>query len=91
MAITTTTTVTNAPVITLSEKSGRMLLDGSPTNYGDFRDELNENGFVVIKGAIPRERADKYADEFLSYIEGLYVLPNSEPCSPLAGALVRGN
>ncbi|KAF6840950.1 phytanoyl dioxygenase [Colletotrichum plurivorum] len=26
--------------------------------YGDFRDDLLRDGFVVVKGAIPRERAD---------------------------------
>ncbi|KIW88822.1 uncharacterized protein Z519_10306 [Cladophialophora bantiana CBS 173.52] len=66
---TTTTTTANATVLTATQTEGRMHLDGRPTNYGDFRDELNENGYVVIEGAIPRERADKYADEFLSYME----------------------
>ncbi|KAJ5727512.1 hypothetical protein N7493_005332 [Penicillium malachiteum] len=28
--------------------------------YGDFRDELHANGYAVIKGAIPRERAIQY-------------------------------
>ncbi|KAF6812650.1 hypothetical protein CMUS01_13012 [Colletotrichum musicola] len=37
--------------------------------YGDFRDALVRDGFVVVKGAIPRERADKYADEMFSYLE----------------------
>ncbi|KAF6823148.1 hypothetical protein CPLU01_11583 [Colletotrichum plurivorum] len=37
--------------------------------YGDFRDALVRDGFVVVKGAIPRERADKYADDMFSYLE----------------------
>lgn len=39
--------------------------------YGDFRDDLLRDGFVVVKGAIPRERADKYADDMFSYLENL--------------------
>lgn len=42
--------------------------------YGDFRDELARNGFAVIKGAIPRERADQYADKMFTYLEELFVL-----------------
>ncbi|KAI8272769.1 hypothetical protein K4K60_011845 [Colletotrichum sp. SAR11_57] len=37
--------------------------------YGDFRDDLVRDGYVVVKGAIPRERADKYADDMMSYLE----------------------
>ena len=39
--------------------------------YGDWRDELVQNGFTVVKGAIPRDRADQYADDILSYLENL--------------------
>ena len=74
--MSTTTTIQNAgPALTLSSSSvgraGRMKLDGQPTNFGDWRDELNVNGYAVIKGAIPRERAEAYSDKFYSYIEGL--------------------
>ena len=41
------------------------------TTYGDFRDNLARDGFAVVKGAVPRERADGYADKFYSYLEGL--------------------
>ena len=71
---TTTTATESATVLQAIQTEGRMLLDGSPTAYGDFRDELNENGFVVVKGAIPRDRADGYANEFFSYLENLCVL-----------------
>jgi hypothetical protein len=67
--MSTTTTTTN---ITLSAPAGqRMALDGKPTNFGDFRDALNTDGYAVIKGAIPRDRADAYSDKFYSYLEGL--------------------
>ena len=50
---------------------GRMRVDGTDQNYGDFRDELTRNGFAVVKGAIPRERALKYADSMYSWLENL--------------------
>jgi len=65
-------TTTVAPTLTLSSGPGqRMKLDGQPANYGDFRDELNRNGYVVVKGTIPRDRADAYSDKFYSYLESL--------------------
>ena len=39
--------------------------------YGDWRDDLVRDGFVVVKGAIPRERADQYAEDMFSYLENL--------------------
>jgi hypothetical protein len=45
--------------------------DGAKQSYGDFRDDLLRDGYAVIKGAIPRERADKYADAMYSWLEGL--------------------
>jgi hypothetical protein len=44
---------------------------GPDHKYGDFRDDLVRDGFAVIKGAIPRERADKYADQMYQWIEDL--------------------
>jgi len=52
--------------------------------YGDFRDDLERDGFAVIKGAIPRERADVYAEAMFKWLEDLYVfLPD-----PLLKALL---
>jgi hypothetical protein len=39
--------------------------------HGDWRDDLVRDGYVVIKGAIPRDRADQYADAFMSMLENL--------------------
>lgn len=39
--------------------------------HGDFRDDLIHDGYVVVKGAIPRDRADKYGEEMMSYLENL--------------------
>lgn len=39
--------------------------------YGDWRDDIIRDGYVVVKGAIPRDRADGYADEMMSWLENL--------------------
>ena len=36
-------------------------------SFGDWRDDLLRDGYVVVKGAVPRERADKYADDMMSW------------------------
>ncbi|PWY94520.1 hypothetical protein BO94DRAFT_563149 [Aspergillus sclerotioniger CBS 115572] len=36
--------------------------------HGDFRDELHENGYVVIKNAIPRERALQYQQKAFDWV-----------------------
>ncbi|KAJ5144558.1 hypothetical protein N7448_001950 [Penicillium atrosanguineum] len=48
---------------------GRMRVDGTDQQFGDFRDQLTRDGFAIVKGAIPRERALKYADEMHSWLE----------------------
>jgi len=39
------------------------------TVYNDFRDDLVRDGFAVIKGAIPPERAAEHASNFHAYME----------------------
>jgi hypothetical protein len=39
--------------------------------YGDWRDDIIRDGYVVVKGAIPRDRADGYAEEMMSWLENL--------------------
>lgn len=68
---TMTMTSHTEPAAPLTRSSGPMKLDGVATNYGDWRDDLNRDGYAVIKGAIPRLRAEGYSDKFYSYIEGL--------------------
>ncbi|KAL1614334.1 hypothetical protein SLS54_009828 [Diplodia seriata] len=41
----------------------RLLCSEADKTYGDFRDDLSRDGYAIIKGAIPRERADQYADD----------------------------
>ena len=39
--------------------------------YGDFRDDLVRDGYAVIKGAVPRDRADSYGRAFYDMLESL--------------------
>lgn len=39
--------------------------------YGDWRDDIVRDGYAVVKGAIPLDRAKKYSDDILSYLENL--------------------
>ncbi|KAH7333425.1 hypothetical protein BKA65DRAFT_527578 [Rhexocercosporidium sp. MPI-PUGE-AT-0058] len=39
------------------------------TSYGDFRDDLLRDGFAIVKGAVPRENADKYAEDMYKWLE----------------------
>lgn len=55
-----------------AKPSGPNKLFANPgTTFGDWRDDLYRDGFAVIKGAIPLERAERYGDEMLSYLETL--------------------
>jgi hypothetical protein len=54
-----------------ASRAGRVRLDGSEEVYGDFRDDLVRDGYAVVKGAIPRERALKYVEEMYDWLEGL--------------------
>ncbi|KAH7037022.1 uncharacterized protein B0I36DRAFT_237800 [Microdochium trichocladiopsis] len=38
-------------------------------SFGDWRDDLLRDGYVVVKGAVPRDRADRYADAMYSWLE----------------------
>lgn len=56
---------------TASVQSLRMRVDGTDPKCGDFRDDLARDGYAVVKGAIPRDRALKYADDMYAWLEGL--------------------
>ena len=83
MSTTTTSTVekTQQPTVVVHDPQVSGKLDGLPCDrlYGDFRDDLVRDGFAVIRGAITRERAEKYADLMFSDLEefGLGFDPNN--------------
>ncbi|KAH6657044.1 hypothetical protein BKA67DRAFT_635087 [Truncatella angustata] len=39
------------------------------TTYGDWRDDLTRDGFVVVKGAVPKDRIEQYGEDMMSYLE----------------------
>jgi hypothetical protein len=53
--------------------AGKLFLRGAKEEaaFGDFRDDLQRDGFAVVKGAVPRERADKYAEQMFQWLEDL--------------------
>jgi len=73
MSTTVTETVPQTLRATVPPKpqpSGpRRLFAEKDAKYGDWRDDLVRDGYVVVKGAVPRERAEKYADDILRYLE----------------------
>lgn len=44
--------------------------DMETRTYGDWRDDFFRDGFVVLKGVVPKERATQYQSEALSWLEG---------------------
>lgn len=52
---------------------GKLFLRGAKeeSSFGDFRDDLQRDGFAIVKGAVPREEADKYADQIYQWLEDL--------------------
>lgn len=79
---TTTTTETATTVksslsppiveyIPTANPTHKLFTRGPDHKYGDFRDDLVRDGFAVIKGAVPRDRADNYANELYKFLEDL--------------------
>jgi hypothetical protein len=68
MASTTETITSGAQYI-----AGKLFLRGAKdeSSFGDFRDDLQNNGFAVVKGAVPRERAEQYAEQMFQWLEDL--------------------
>lgn len=48
--------------------------------YGDWRDQLVEDGYVIIKGVISQEKADHYLNSMFEWLEGFpYGFKNNDP------------
>jgi hypothetical protein len=75
MSSSIVTTVQGHQPDVAASKPSNSKFDGLPkaSPYGDFRDDLIRDGFAVVKGAIPRERADTYATKMFTWLEDLYV------------------
>ncbi|PQE08380.1 phytanoyl- dioxygenase protein [Rutstroemia sp. NJR-2017a WRK4] len=62
-------TVTATPLL-IPKPTGTNALFSQPTAvYGDWRDDLLRDGYAVVKGAVPCDRAVKYGEEMFSYLE----------------------
>lgn len=70
-----TTTITeqlaNTVITTVGTDTRRMKVDGTDPTFNDWRDDLVRDGYAIIKGAIPSERAGIYADKMLALMESL--------------------
>ncbi|KAL3471068.1 hypothetical protein BJX99DRAFT_250697 [Aspergillus californicus] len=66
--MSTTTVITEA--VPAPPLNVRMHLDGKDPRFGDFRDDLARDGYAIVKDAIPKDRALKYADEMYGWLEG---------------------
>lgn len=64
----TTTVLQTAPTLS-SPPQKRLKVDSNDGTFGDWRDDLIRDGYAVVKGAVPRERALDYADRMYSYLE----------------------
>ena len=71
MSTTETITASVPQAYITAAQSNALKMDGTDRVFGDWRDDLIRDGFAVIKGAIPRERAEKYGDQMYSWLEGL--------------------
>ena len=73
MATETSTERQIMPVVTAVAQAipGPLKIDGTDPKYGDWRDDLVRDGYAVIKGAVPSERAAIYADRMLALLESL--------------------
>lgn len=67
----TQTITTTTPVLTIPTAGYRMKVDGTDPKFGDWRDNLIRDGYAVVKGAVPRERALQYASQMYSLAESL--------------------
>lgn len=63
-------TTTNIGQIGLTG-SGRMMCDGTDPMFGDWRDDLARDGYAVVKGAVPQDRALSYGSRMLGLLESL--------------------
>lgn len=65
---TTSTSVTFQPAGWATDK---LTLSLKGEEAPQWQQDLIENGYAVVKGAIPRDRADGYANEMYQWLEDL--------------------
>lgn len=50
---------------------GVLKLTGADTPLTGWQADLARDGYAVVKGAVPKERAAQYAERMHEYLEGL--------------------
>jgi len=73
LSITTNITmgvITAPPVSVVRDVKAQHALDFEAT-YDDWRADLIRDGYAVIKGAIPKERAELYVDQVHEFLESV--------------------
>jgi hypothetical protein len=78
MSTTIATTTTEKERIVIPAGPDRLALSGARSDIADWHRDLIRDGYAVVKGAVPKERAEKYADQMMAWLEGLYVLQLSD-------------
>lgn len=66
---TTTTSETVTPSLRPAQPA--LKVNGTDPTFGDWRDDLIRDGYAVVKGAVPKERALTYADKMFTLLESL--------------------
>ena len=69
--VPSTTDIPTTPSVKKLLSDSRFATSEYKDVFGDFRDDLIRDGYVVVKGAVPRDRADAYGKAFYDFLESL--------------------
>lgn len=58
-------------VIVQLPETDRLVRSGMNCPIADWHRDLIRDGFAVVKGAVPKERADGYANDMFTWLEDL--------------------
>ena len=62
---------TTSTVQTSTWSSDKLFLSAKGEEVAQWHQDLIDNGFAVVKGAVPKDRADAYANSMFEWLEGL--------------------
>jgi hypothetical protein len=62
--------ITRPPVSVVRDIKAEHALDFDAT-YDDWRADLIRDGYAVIKGAIPKQRAEQYVEQVHDFLESV--------------------
>lgn len=68
MSTTTTTTQTSAPESKVQSVPVTSLDDSAVETFGDWRDDFFRDGYIVLKGVVPKDRAAYYRQKALDWL-----------------------